>query len=119
MLGQKGRAGLLMGMIGGVYLAGLLIGGVTVVDQQGQRLAYAGQAMLAPTLAVDAWRSRHAGPDLEPRDGVVPAVGRPLELGVLYTSLAGMLNLLAILDVAHRRPSVSPVSNAEDRGVTL
>ena len=118
LTGERSRGLILMAAIGGLYLTGLLVSGVSAVDRDGQRLAFAGQAMIAPTLAIDRWASgriRETPGELDGWD-VEPAIGRPREIGVLYTALAGMLNTLVILDVAHRGQRGPRPQPAERRG---
>lgn len=123
LIGQT-RRGLIIGSaILGLWLAGLLIGGISVIDHKpvgdGMRqrfsLWFLGQAMLSPSLAVNlahqqlkqvsVARFDHTPqPDDQPRPVFTPALGRVAEIGTLYTALAGLLNLLAIMDVAWGRP---------------
>ncbi|MEX0885346.1 MAG: hypothetical protein WD009_02800, partial [Phycisphaeraceae bacterium] len=58
-----------------------------------------GQLLLAPSVIVDALGGyfRHAGLLAE-------SFGRPAEHGLLYTTLAGMLNLMAVVDALYRDP---------------
>ena len=65
------------------------------------------QALSGPLAAAGAWWSIWAAtdPDGDNGDGEPPGVvshGRVNEIGVLYTAVAGMLNLLAIIDASHR-----------------
>ena len=65
------------------------------------------QVLTGPVAMVGAWWSIWAAtdPDGDDGDGEPPGVvshGRVNEIGVLYTAVAGMLNLLAIIDAAHR-----------------
>lgn len=128
MLGQRQR-GLIIGLtIMGLWLAGLLIGGITVIDYQhsgdGQapRLSFwfVGQAMLSPSVVVDLAHQRlravsmsrfghEPTPTDAPRPLYTPALSRVAEIGTLYTALAGLLNLLAILDVAWRPTTAAAV----------
>lgn len=115
LTGHTRRGLILFACIGGLWAAGLLIGGISVVQSRGAdgvvRPWYLGQAIIAPSIAVeythDRYRARFAGRDPRPDDGHVPyqpAYGRAFELGTLYTALAGLLNLLAIVDIAYREP---------------
>ena len=101
--------------IGGLWVAGLLIGGISVVHARNTdaslRPWYLGQALIAPSIAVeythDRLRARTEGADPSPYDKSIafePAYGRAAEIGTLYTALAGLLNLLAIIDIAYREP---------------
>lgn len=115
LAGHMRRGIVLFVCIGGLWLSGLLIGGISVMHSRSQdgalRPWYMGQAVIAPTLAVeylyDRYRSQNAGHDPQADDATVPyqpAFGRAYELGTLYSALAGLLNLLAIIDIAYREP---------------
>lgn len=130
MIGQRQR-GLVIGVaVGVLWLGGLLLGGVTVIDRYAppddeehatsRRLAlpFLGQAMIAPSCLVAAWNVRYAAPTWgypppAPRAQAgakapySPSFGRMNEQGVLYTALAGLLNLLAIIDVVYRQDDSS------------
>ena len=65
------------------------------------------QALNGPLAGLGAWWSVWAArdPDGDDGDREPPGVvshGRVNEIGVLYTAVAGMLNLLAMIDAAHR-----------------
>ncbi len=121
LLGQRGRGLVIAGAILGLWTAGLLIGGISVIERRSEsgefRPWFIGQVVIAPSLAVDYYhdslRRRHRSnynslalpePGQDPLP-YVPAFGRAHELGTLYTSLAGLLNLLAILHVAYHEPT--------------
>ena len=111
LLRQAGRGVLLAMTIGTLWLSGLLIGGISVVDRGDHPAWFLGQMLIAPSFVADAYRARlvreHGGsfaPDDDPP--FEPAYGRAHELGTLFTSLAGLLNLLAIIDILYR-PSTS------------
>lgn len=108
LLGEKSR-GIVIGLaILFVWLSGLLVGGISSVNRQEHPAWFAGQVMIAPSLLVDAYRS--VGPKPKPHDAqtyYVPSLGRPQELGLLMSTMAGLLNLLAIVDVAYRHGSAA------------
>lgn len=138
LLGQRVRGVVIMIAVTGLYLGGILIGGISVIDHldrtepQGSQASpgrswwYFGQALVAPTLVVNKVRQRMLLNHLEehriagngdpraliqPKEvtGVEPpyepSLGRMMEQGILYTALAGMLNLLAIIDVLYCDPN--------------
>ncbi|MCC7145214.1 MAG: hypothetical protein IT443_02075, partial [Phycisphaeraceae bacterium] len=103
---------------------GLLLGGISVVDHHDAQasvkerrlsLWFLGQALVGPTIPVDLYlqhlkhKSVAEFGDL-PRPGDYPApfygpaFGRMAELGILYTALAGLLNLLAMIDLVYGDP---------------
>jgi hypothetical protein len=66
---------------------------------------YAGQILCGPlTLAASALSVHvaHPVPGAPAVEGVPQSHSRSWEIGTLYTAVAGMLNLLVIIDAAHR-----------------
>lgn len=139
ILGQKKRGIILCITIVALWLSGMFIGGISVIDKYDRLDSDAsstkparswwffGQAMIAPSFIVDAVRSRMAAShaaklglagNANPRGLILPedsanpmitppyepSFGRVAEQGTLYTALAGMLNLLAIIDVLYCDP---------------
>ena len=118
LTGQITRGIVLMVAIGSLWTAGLLIGGISVIEHRSESGAFRpwflGQMLVAPTLPVDylhlKLREAHVRefghipePD-DPRIPYTPAFGRVHEQGTLYTALAGLLNLLAILHITYLQP---------------
>lgn len=107
LLGLKQR-GLILGIaIGLLWVAGCLIGGIGGFDHH--RWWFLGQMLVGPSVVVDQVHHRLRrqslpnGP-LPARARFEPPFGRTEEQGFLYTSLAGLLNLMAIIDVLYREP---------------
>lgn len=76
------------------------------------------QALTGPVAAAGAWWSVWAATDPDDDNGDLdpPGVvshGRINEIGVLYTAVAGMLNLLAIIDAAHRATQAAAQTEAK------
>lgn len=133
-LGERSRAACIGAGILGLFFGGLLIGGIDVVDSKEDTIWYAGQALVGPVAlgvdyvhqnhfkVVDQGRLRTADPG-EGRSvtgAAIPAsagqsppnsksLGRMNELGTLFATIAGMLNLIAIIDAAlHTKRGVRP-----------
>lgn len=109
LVGQFAR-GLIIGIaINSLWVSGLLIGGVGVVNRANHPAWFIGQALTAPSVVVDYVIRRHLYTDHPQRmsrpGGYEPSFGRVNEQGILYTALAGLLNLLTILDVMYRAPA--------------
>ncbi len=103
MLGERRRG--VMVMIGMLFLiiAGVLIGGVDVVDQRKDRLWFLAQAGCGPLVfGIDYAQSRLVR--TEEQHIHRRAVGRVNEIGTLYIGLAGLMNLVVILDALHHPP---------------
>ncbi len=111
LLGQKGRAAILFASIGMLWLGGFFVGGVGVFDRKGHPIWFMGQMLIAPSVMVEVYHrtlKSPAGQPPRPDDPTgtyQPSYGHVHEQGVLYTSLAGMLNLLAMMDVLYRDPA--------------
>jgi len=118
LIGQRTR-GLTVGIsVLTLFLAGLLIGGVRVIevpgfDGTGQRQRdvrviheiqekpwFVGQILTGPACLIGGWFSIDLAHQRIPRSH-----GRVNEIGTLYTAVAGMLNLMAIIDSAYRGAS--------------
>lgn len=120
--GEKSRAMAVCVGVMGLFLGGMLVGGIDVVDSKEDRPWFYAQALTGPVafgvdwyhqnklkVVDDTGRLRSANPD-EGRDpatgkavrgGTPPksmSVGRVNELGMLMAGLAGMVNLIVILD---------------------
>jgi hypothetical protein len=118
LMGEKKRGGILAVSLIGLFIAGLLIGSIHVVNRRSEPLWYAGQALAGPIaiLAGEIYLR------LDPNNAVKPpgapglqppvyhSIGRVNELGTLYCTLAGALNLLAILDLIARAVPGSPAA---------
>jgi len=110
VLGEHRRGLILFGGIGLLWLSGLLIGGVSVCDRYRHSAWFLGQVLVAPSLAVNHYQQYlKRQPDHPPMPGEAhdyePSYGHMSEQGVLFTALAGLLNLLAMIDVIYRDPS--------------
>ncbi|QKK09905.1 MAG: hypothetical protein HND58_18275 [Planctomycetota bacterium] len=111
----------------GLFLGGLLIGGVDVVDSRQDRLWFLGQALVGPVAfgtdyvhqnvlrGIDPATMQRRSPlpgevkDAEghwvpgPAGSSPPfskSLGKMNEIGTLYCTIAGMLNLIVIIDAA-------------------
>jgi len=108
-LGERRRALCIAAGILGLFVGGLLIGGLDAVDSREDRVWFFAQALVGPAaFAADA-----AHQALKPGAGETPgpghvarSLGRMNEIATLYVAIAGMLNLIAVLDALfHRSPT--------------
>ncbi len=95
-----------------LFIGGLLVGGVRVVDAPvlagietardvvTQKPWFIGQILAGPISIASAYIAHNANIPL--------SHGRANEIGTLYTAIAGMLNLLAIIDSAYRAGHMEP-----------
>ncbi len=104
-------------MFGVLFLfgSGLLIGGIDSVDRRDDRLWFLAQALCGPiAMGVDLanqaivktlpsdWKQRYEQGDQDVRVRLrQKGLGHVNEMGTLYSALAGLMNLVAILDALH------------------
>ncbi|MBL0921924.1 MAG: hypothetical protein IBJ10_07325 [Phycisphaerales bacterium] len=117
VLGEPKR-GLLIGVgILGLFFGGIFVGGIDVIDRREDFWWFAGQAGVGPIAFGVDWAHqnlikvedpsvpggrRSAWPDESPR--AQKSLGRLNELGALYATLAGLLNVIAVIDAAWHTP---------------
>ena len=92
MLNEKKRAAIIFAAVAVTFFTGLYIGSIGVVDPVLSRPWYAAQILNSPLVALIA---RHTA------GGGYPVYGRPNEVGQLYTGIAGLLNLLCIVNAVY------------------
>lgn len=115
-LAEKMRGVCLFGGVVGLYLLGLLIGGVRIVEAPPMdwsrpvtsalsNTTFLGQMLTGPVNLISARASAMAAAHPSTRD--IRSHARVNEIGTLYTVVAGLLNLLAIIDAASRAAAPS------------
>ena len=84
-----------------LFLGGILIGGVDVVDRRNDKLWFFAQAVCGPiAFATDLLNQKFLNSD----DDVIrrKSISHVNEIGTLFAALAGLMNLVVILDVLHQ-----------------
>lgn len=97
----------------GLFFGGLLIGGIDIVDRRENFWWFVAQGLTGPlAFGIDYVHQNHykvqvhpnspirVTPPPGPGQTVVKAIGKPSELGTLFTAIAGMVNLIVIIDAA-------------------
>ena len=103
------RRGLYIGMgIFGLFGTGIFIGGISVIDRKENDWWFIGQALVGPaTFGIDYYHQTQlkemtsSGVRLTPDPAVSKyrrSIGKPLDIGILFTAIAGMLNVIAVID---------------------
>ena len=114
LIGEHYRAAVIGVSIALLWLGGLLIGGVGVCARDEHPAWFYAQMLTAPSWVADWYQMRLKDnvvdielANFEPSFGRTfePSFGHMNEQGILYTALAGLLNLLAVIDVLYRDPS--------------
>jgi hypothetical protein len=92
MLNEKKHAIIIFVTIALTFAMGLYIGSIGVINPVGAKPWYVAQIMNSPAVAVIGQLTR---------TGDYPVYGRPNEIGQIYTSIAGLLNLLCIVNAVY------------------
>ena len=94
LLRETKRAIIILVTIVLVFCTGLYVGSIGVIDTSGitQWYVYAAQIMASPTVAVLGYKTV---------SGNFAVYGRPNDIGQIYTSTAGWLNLLCIVNAVY------------------
>jgi len=92
LLKEYSRAVLILLALTLSFCMGLYIGSIGVIDPVGAKLWYATQLLFSPAVALIGHVTAA---------GRFPVYGRPAELGQIYTSIAGLLNLLCIVNAVY------------------
>jgi hypothetical protein len=103
MLGKKKHAAVIFVAIVLTFGAGLYIGSIGVINPVGAKPWYVAQVMNTPAVAALGQMTK---------TGNYPVYGRPNEIGQIYTSIAGLLNLLCIVNAVY----LAHLSRNEDVG---
>jgi hypothetical protein len=97
MLNEQRRGLIIFVTILLTFFVGLYAGSIGVVDPVGSKLWYVAQLLATPAVY---FLGEHT------QAGAYTVYGRPADVGQIYTSVAGLLNLLAIVNsvyLAHLR----------------
>jgi hypothetical protein len=118
-LGQRVRALRIASGIAVLILGGLLIGGVDVVDSKEDRLWFIAQMGGGPVvLAIDTLNLKYVKSQPESEAASWRALGHVNSVGTLSIGLAGMMNVVVILDALYPRARGGRRSRrAEDESV--
>jgi len=84
-----------------LFLGGILIGGVDVVDRRNDKLWFFAQAVCGPmAFAADLINQKF----LSSEEEIIKRkeISHVNEIGTLFTALAGLMNLVVILDVLYQ-----------------
>ena len=92
MINEKKHAIIIFVTIALTFAAGLYIGSIGVINPVGAKPWYVAQIMNSPAVAALGRITS---------TGNYPVFGRPNEIGQIYTSIAGLLNLLCIVNAVY------------------
>ena len=92
MLKESRRAVIVFVTITLTFLIGLYVGSIGVIDPLGAKPWYIAQLMNSPLIMILGQITK---------GGAYPVYAKPNEIGQIYTSIAGLLNLLCIVNAVY------------------
>ncbi|HPY76326.1 MAG TPA: hypothetical protein PLQ45_00655 [Anaerohalosphaeraceae bacterium] len=93
LIGQRKHAAVLFVTIALTFAAGLYIGSIGIIDSVGAKPWYMAQILTSPAVGLLGQIAQK---------GEYPVYGHPADYAQIYTALAGLLNLLCILNAVYR-----------------
>lgn len=107
--GEKKRGKLIMFGVLFLFFTGLLVGGVDAVDRRDDRLWFIAQAFCGPVaFGADFVNQNYVKQLPAERRMHTTGLARVNEMGTLLIALAGLMNLVVILDALHFHPRPQP-----------
>jgi hypothetical protein len=108
-LGHRKRGGLIMLGVLFLFMTGILVGGIDVVDRKHDHLWFLAQSVCGPiTFLTDYINQTWLKTLPEPQRWETISLNKPNELGTLFVALAGLMNLVVILDAMFFIPKPLP-----------
>lgn len=92
ILGRNFRAAVILVSVVCAFVIGIWVGSVGVIDPVGQWPWYIGQVMTSPMVALVAHYARA---------NQIVSFGKPFEIGQIYTTIAGLLNLFCVVNAVY------------------
>ncbi len=92
LLKEERRAIIIFVTITLTFSIGLYVGSIGIIDPVGAKAWYVAQIMNSPMVAMLGHLTAGGG---------FPVYGRPNEIGRIYTSITGLLNLLCIINAVY------------------
>jgi hypothetical protein len=89
---EKKRSAIIFVTITLTFCIGIYIGSIGVVDPVASKVCYTGQILTSPLVALLGHLTR---------GGAFTVYGKPSEIGQIYTGIAGLLNLLCIINAVY------------------
>ena len=92
LIRERKRGIILFCVITGLFVTGLYVGSIGVVDWVSGKIWFYAQILCSPAVGLIGNITQ---------GGDYPTYGRPCDIGQIYTGIAGLLNLLCILSAVY------------------
>jgi hypothetical protein len=99
LIKERGRAAIIFVTITAIFLTGIYVGSIGVIDPVGAKPWYMAQMLTSPAVGMVGHVTRTSMTEAGQRRYV--SYGRPNDIGQIYTSVAGLLNMLCVLSAVY------------------
>lgn len=104
-LGHRSRGGVIFAAVCITFLLGITLSGLEMIDPQNAKAWFCAQLLCGTPTLISLLVQ-------DPTTTINEIYGRGVDLGQVYAGVAGLLNLLCILDVLNRKPQSLPKQNS-------
>ena len=101
LLHERKRAIIIFVTITALFLTGLYIGSIGIVNHETSKPWFLAQIMCSPTVGILSQKVASGYLDAEGQHHEYFTAGHPCDIGQLYTGVAGLLNLLCIFSAVY------------------
>lgn len=96
LLRERKRAMIIFVTITALFLSGLYIGSIGVVNHVTSKIWFYGQVLSSPAVGIISQKVQGGYLDSDGNQHPYDSFGRPADVGQIYTAIAGLLNLLCV-----------------------
>ncbi len=101
LIHERKRAFIIFVTITALFLSGLYIGSIGVVNHVNSKPWFLGQIFYSPAVGILSQKVQNGYIDKDGNRMDYDSYGRPCDVGQIYTGVAGLLNLLCILSAVY------------------
>ena len=101
LIRERKRAVIIFITVTALFLSGLYVGSIAVVNQETSRPWFFAQILSSPAVGVLSHKVTAGYLDAQGEHQNYNSYGRPCDIGQLYTGVAGLLNLLCIFSAVY------------------
>lgn len=101
LIRERKRAIIIFATITTLFLTGLYVGSIAIVNHETSRPWFMAQILCSPAVGMLSQKVTGGYLDAEGNHREYTSFGRPADVGQLYTGVAGLLNLLSVFSAVY------------------
>ena len=101
LLRERKRAIIIFVTITALFVSGLYIGSIGVVNHVTSKIWFMGQVLYSPAAGIISQKVQGGYLDSNGKQHKYDSFGRPADVGQIYTAIAGLLNLLCVFSAVY------------------